>query len=170
MNSVLLAIFVAVLVNLTISEECKVSILKPVPKFDLKKLSGHWNTYMRYKNVFQENDTCAYCDITYKPCQDKYQLVSTNFVCDSAARPRSAWVDVTGSKGVFNLKWDDVGIPKIYVTYVDYEKLALLEACYKDERIVMFVIRGKSPDADVKDKIKQLVKERLMDQNQLHEM
>lgn len=134
MRSILLLIFTTILIVNCRSEECKESYFNPVTKIDIQRLSGRWNTYMRYKNVFQENDTCAYCEITYKLCEEKYQLVSRNFVNDVAAPARSAWVEVTGSEGIFNLDWNGVGIPKIFVTYVDYDKLALLRACYKGQR------------------------------------
>lgn len=137
MRSILLLILTTVLVN-CISDECKESYFVPVKKIEINRLLGRWYTYMRYKNVFQENDTCAYCETNYDSCRDKYQLVSNNFVGDVASPPRAAWVDFTG-KGIFNLDWNGVGISRIFVTYVDYDKLALLRACYKGEcKFILF--------------------------------
>lgn len=142
MKSILLLIFAAVFVNCSKdNEDCKESYFNPVPNIDVKKLSGRWNVYKRYNNIFQENNTCAFCEITYKPCKDKYQLVSNNFDGDVALPKRSAWVEQIGKNGIFNLDWDGVGFPKLFVTYVDYDKLALLRACYNGES-KSFILRN----------------------------
>lgn len=120
--------------------KCKESSFTPWEDFDIKKFSGRWNTYARYDNGIGRINTCAFCEIIYFPCKDKYRIKHHSFINDDEEPIQEGWLDVPTDTGIVDIKWDNNdSIPRIYITDVDYEKYAVVRGCYEKKRKLFFL-------------------------------
>lgn len=143
MKSLLILVaFLAVFINNSSCNKlkCKESSFKPCGTFDIKLFAGRWYTYARYENGMGKTNTCAFCDITYNKCKDKYRIKHNSFISDVAEPTSQAWINVPTDIGILDFLWDNGdSIPRIYIIEVDYEKYALVRGCYGKKRELFFV-------------------------------
>lgn len=140
MKSLLILVaFLAIFINNSncskSSKKCKESSFRPCESFDIKKFAGKWYTYARYENGMGKKNTCAFCEIIYNKCKDKYRIKHNSFINDVAEPIQQAWIDTPTENGIVNFLWDNKdSIARIYITEVDYEKYALVRGCYGKKR------------------------------------
>lgn len=158
----LFILFVTFITNSKVNgQDC--SYINSAPDFDLSRISGDWYTIMRWENGIDKNTIC-----TKSVIKKNLDITKTNYFPKGKKENISGYFNTTAScKSTVILHWPPKIPCKVIVIYIDYDNVAIVQACYENTDYFWVYTREQYPCKDVLKKVDEVIKENQLDRHEI---